>query len=83
MACNCIKSQETALTGKMIELNEGSQAADEVTIVAKAVDSNIGSYRTFSHVTGRFRKNGRVQKFDERLIHTYCPFCGKKYTDNE
>lgn len=80
--CDCLKKKEAALTAKMLELN-GGEAIDPVTIVNKALDTNIGEYRLFSHITGRFRKNGRTQKFDDRLIYTYCPICGEKYPTND
>jgi hypothetical protein len=77
--CDCIKNFEDTLTSRMSELNPGSEVIDKVTLTNKSFDSTLNNFKLFAPITGRFKKNGRTTKFDDRLIFTYCPLCGVKY----
>lgn len=77
--CDCIKNLEEKLTTRMLELNSGSEVVENVSMNNKSLDSASGELKLFAPYTGRLRKAGRSTKIDDRLIFTYCPFCGEKY----
>jgi len=74
-----IKTMEENLTSKMVEFNPGCEVIESVMLTNKSIDPNLGVFRLFSNITGRFKNGHRTSKFEDRLIFTYCPFCGVKY----
>jgi hypothetical protein len=77
--CTCISDLENKLTTRMIELNSGSEVVESITIKNKSLESKSNNFKIFSPITGRFREKGRVKPFEDRVIYTFCPFCGEKY----
>jgi hypothetical protein len=79
MACNCIATQEAAMTSSMTTLNAGSEVVESVSFQTKQYDVALDDYKMYAPITGRYRVAGRVHKFDSRIILTYCPICGVAY----
>ena len=77
--CDCIKNLEASLTETMKSLNPGCEVIEAVKMTNKSLSPTTKAFKLFSPITGRFKVKSRVQKFDDRLIFTFCPFCGEKY----
>lgn len=56
---------------------------DSVELQSKAIMFDTGKTQLYAPTLGRYRIGKQNRRFDPNMYFTYCPFCGKKYTDEQ
>ena len=79
MICDCVKKVEAEVTALMVE-KTGKEVAEPVELSPKYLYGE--SYPLFFNAEGKVSTGKGTQKFKISISINYCPFCGKKITEN-
>ena len=75
--CKCISQIESKIVGT----EQKGGVVKEASLISAGLIGPKFQYRTISEIECKVTIKGIIKKKMVNMIHTYCPFCGKKYED--
>lgn len=75
--CKCIGEIEK----KLIGTEQKGGIVKEATLISAGLIGPKFQYRTISEIECRVEIKETLKKKIVNMIHSFCPFCGKKYDD--
>ena len=78
--CNCIKEAEINLAKDIGEIN-GKKILSASMMNVNFPISNLKLVGRITTQPIKFTLEGRKTPFETSLSHTYCPWCGEKYSE--
>jgi len=79
--CDCIEKTESMLTAKMQEEFPGREIIDPVLLQPRFLYT--AGYPLCFTAEGHVAFGKGIRKFNAAVILLYCPFCGRKLTENK
>jgi len=79
MICDCVKKVEAEVTALMVE-KTGKEVAEPIKLSPKFLYSE--KYPLYFKAAGKVQDGKGLRKFEVNITLTFCPFCGKKITEN-
>lgn len=77
MECKCVKKIEK----KLIGTEQKGGIVREASLISAGFIGPSFTYRTISEVQCKVMVKDVIKKRIVNMIHTFCPFCGRKYED--
>lgn len=89
--CNCIKDLDEKLLAKMKEEKKANGIVNEGSLQNMGLSfANPGggwrTYQVFKYEMTNKKKNGTLgatRNYEISMYHTFCPFCGEKYSTSD
>jgi formate dehydrogenase maturation protein FdhE len=73
--CTCIKELENKMVGREFK----NKKVESASFISAALMLSSGIVQSCSEI--ELEIEGQKKKGIQKVLHTYCPFCGEKYTE--